>query len=539
MADAPEILKSEKLRDSYPKLNAAIRNSNEALSTANTAKSTADTAKSTADTALANSENTQTQLDTIVINGDSSVEAAQARVASDGTTYTTLQERLNSSDAQLADVTNKTKGIYSVFDYGAKGDGTTDDTAAFQSALDAVPDGAVVMVGRHRLHGTLNVSKHVTFRGISYKNGNDPGSDNISRLYFDMGQVAIQATEAVSFEYLTVTGNSTGTGIVTNKPVIMDHASFQSFTLGMQITTAYYSKFSNSYIGFCTKDIVFDNCYNINMSGMTFQASDTSIELKNGSFLRMHGGSIERFTNYGILLSGGSSVDLFGTYFEGVQPSDNGISACIKAEDGSAIIAVGCQVYLTATSKFIDGIAATTTLRLFSRGNRFNYPTGTNTYTVKVYNLNFGKTGHDIDISGDNWDTTAGPNVTYSVVTIANVNATGRYRIIFPANHPSANQNVDNIKSVHVPDNGFTNTPAKGTMLFARNNGGGTNPDPLNIHTPYGYNPYMAIYQGTGQWEKVGIRLPNQADSTATDIATLKSDFNSLLAKLRANGVMI
>lgn len=106
MADAPKIIITgtgkDSLRTGSEKINQAIDNANTALTTANTAKSTADTAKSTADTALANSENTQTQLDTIVINGDSSVEAAQARVAADGTTYTTLQDRLNSSDAQLA-----------------------------------------------------------------------------------------------------------------------------------------------------------------------------------------------------------------------------------------------------------------------------------------------------------------------------------------------------------------------------------------------------------------------------------------------------
>lgn len=103
MADAPKLLGTDTLRQAYPKFNQAIDNANEALGTANTAKSTADTAKNTADKALSNSENTQTQLDTIVINGDSSVEAAQARVADDGTSFATLKERLDSSDALAID----------------------------------------------------------------------------------------------------------------------------------------------------------------------------------------------------------------------------------------------------------------------------------------------------------------------------------------------------------------------------------------------------------------------------------------------------
>lgn len=100
MADAPKLLGTDTLRQAYPKFNQAIDNSNEALTTANVAKSTADTAKSRADTALTKSDNTQTQLNTIVINGDSSVEAAQARVDEHGKPYTTLQDRLNSRDKQ-------------------------------------------------------------------------------------------------------------------------------------------------------------------------------------------------------------------------------------------------------------------------------------------------------------------------------------------------------------------------------------------------------------------------------------------------------
>jgi hypothetical protein len=43
------------------------------------------------------------QIDVLVVSGDSSVEAAQARVKANGTNFTTLQERLNDSDEQLAE----------------------------------------------------------------------------------------------------------------------------------------------------------------------------------------------------------------------------------------------------------------------------------------------------------------------------------------------------------------------------------------------------------------------------------------------------
>lgn len=99
MADAQKLLPTDTLRVGYPKINDAIDNANEALTKSNTA--IADSAE-----ALSNSENTQQQLDTIVINGDSSVEAAQARVDSDNNTFATLKERLDTKEdsftAQLA-----------------------------------------------------------------------------------------------------------------------------------------------------------------------------------------------------------------------------------------------------------------------------------------------------------------------------------------------------------------------------------------------------------------------------------------------------
>lgn len=78
----------------------AVLRSNEAIDTANVAKTTANSAETKA-------ESVQEQFNQVVIEGDSSVEAAQARVTADGKTFTTLQERLNSSDSQLAERVTK------------------------------------------------------------------------------------------------------------------------------------------------------------------------------------------------------------------------------------------------------------------------------------------------------------------------------------------------------------------------------------------------------------------------------------------------
>ncbi len=113
MANAPKLQGTEKIGESYYKINLGIDNANEALirsrnaesssssainianNGVNTATNIANNAVNTASKAEIKAENTQKQLDTLVIKGDSSVEAAQARTDADGNTSNNLKERLD------------------------------------------------------------------------------------------------------------------------------------------------------------------------------------------------------------------------------------------------------------------------------------------------------------------------------------------------------------------------------------------------------------------------------------------------------------
>lgn len=73
-------------------------------------------------------------------------------------------------DHSTGDVTSKDLGIANVRDFGARGDGKTDDTKAFQSALDTVAkSGSVVVVvppGTYPISATLNATGPVRLVGL-------------------------------------------------------------------------------------------------------------------------------------------------------------------------------------------------------------------------------------------------------------------------------------------------------------------------------------------------------------------------------------
>ena len=61
-------------------------------------------------------------------------------------------------------------GQVNVADFGAKGDGKTDDTEAFQKAIDAVTNAGgkvIVPVGQFRIEGSVRIKDGVTVAGLS------------------------------------------------------------------------------------------------------------------------------------------------------------------------------------------------------------------------------------------------------------------------------------------------------------------------------------------------------------------------------------
>ncbi|WP_180228943.1 BppU family phage baseplate upper protein [Bacillus toyonensis] len=96
----------------------------------------ASAAKDFANQANELSNNIQMQLNEIVINGDSSVEAAQARVDVEGNIYPSLKPRIDAEQVRITNISRAVTEIsINVKTLGVKGDGITDDTTAIENAF--------------------------------------------------------------------------------------------------------------------------------------------------------------------------------------------------------------------------------------------------------------------------------------------------------------------------------------------------------------------------------------------------------------------
>jgi hypothetical protein len=135
-----------------------------------------------------------------------------------------LNAALNDLQGQISSVVVNAKTIY-----GAKGDGTTDDTGAIQAALDACPAGGIVYLplGVYRTSAPIKIPPYVTLRGThgggEAQSTSAPTPSCIKPLASFSGVAVIQILDQqlggystlaseVKIENLTVNGSAVPTG---------------------------------------------------------------------------------------------------------------------------------------------------------------------------------------------------------------------------------------------------------------------------------------------------------------------------------------
>jgi hypothetical protein len=459
-------------------------------------------------------------------------------------------------------VQTKLEQIVNVNDFGADPTGVNDSSAAFAAAIAAVDKGGTIFLdGVYKTTEEILITKTLSIVGQDARIGNvvnplESRSCIIVESAVDAAGILVNDCTATFKNFVLVNGPTTpavrtdgiraqgGNGALKIYDLLVE-----GFQIGINSTTNYYNTIENTSVAFCDTCLRFDYCYNVNLVGVKLRSNDTPVfaaetngmVLLNGSQVNMFGGAIESFNDAAILMpDSANSVALFGVYFE--SPSTTNSSFVVRASSFSSIIAIGCHVYLTHSERFITvSGGGAVGVRVYSRNNRIVYPTTTK--TVEVYAPLTGDSTASWDIAGDNWASPIGANVTY--LTWEGEGGDGNLNVQYPIGHPdylkpvNSNPYVQNAWTAPptLPVSSQTGTELPTLVSFS--NQGDPSDDPLGLHfTTWGYFPYMTVYQ-KGQWEKVGTRLPNQTNSTATTVAGLVTDFNSLLQKMRDNGIMV
>lgn len=202
-----------------------------------------------------------------------------------------------STGAVTETVQAKLKQTLSVKDFGAKGDGTTDDTAAINAALLAISSGGALYfpTGTYKITSAITIPTHIKL----YGDGSGSTKINCSGdgIYINTTSASSE-TYQQSIEGITLNGTSTtGTGIT------LTHAHFGTFidveVIGFNI--GMYLNYS-----FCSS---FYRC--------RFNSNNTGVQLTNQSNnVNFFGGSFNNNINTGITMDGVLCVNLIGVDVE-------------------------------------------------------------------------------------------------------------------------------------------------------------------------------------------------------------------------------
>jgi hypothetical protein len=318
------------------------------------------------------------------------------------------------SDTARALASTVGRGI-SVASYGAVGDGTTDDTAAIQSALDAGGDASTITLvpgASYRLTGSLVTHIWQRIEGASAQYGT--GSTAPAELIFDVSgsTVGIRARSYTYLKDLLIRGPGDAVGTCvgvqmydgTSNALSLDNVSVNDWATGADLNGVYYGLFIRPEFRRNATGMRITSSLNISIYNPQINSSRAGgtpgVGIDGAARpLSIFGGSIEQFQS-GIKVFHSETLNLFGVYFETTLAAANVRGVDSPSLINTTINAYGCYVYTPNVTTWIEQRGGTGRV-LNAHGNSFIAgASSANVTGSAAYRFS---AGHGVDISGDNW----------------------------------------------------------------------------------------------------------------------------------------
>lgn len=316
---------------------------------------------------------------------------------------------------------SKLNGIVSVLEFGAVGDGVTNDRAAIQAAIDSlgaaggtvyIPDGLkclvdlnglvvkpnVSLVGPHEFVGSPNDNSSAPYNNVGGSIILDAGTAGVS-IYLNGGASLsglLIYRKGMTFPQTSVAG-WTGTAIIaTDDDVAVQNCMILGFDKGFYSSGCQRPRLENVYMD-NINCVEITACYDV---AYLFQchcwpfatiANGTPL-IRSGTAYSFHdGGDWNKITNCfsygyfrGLVISNANSITALGCSFDNVpggNPNSIGISVTGGCED---IKLISCQTAAQATAGiFIDNLSGSTPLVTIIENHT---AWGGSTHGILIYN---------------------------------------------------------------------------------------------------------------------------------------------------------